>query len=182
MGDSSGPLVTRPVPARIGGVDVELWVSGVWRGPNGWLTLSAYPAGVQSRTRQDALVEIEIDDTAANRAQLGWAFARLDEDDVEPGTTIFHVLPSRHATEAAELADADPDADAAERLCGALYREISGATGGMDAVLGSLTADALTGLVRHHQLDRCGTCTEVALAAVRGEIDRRRTSTSPDAS
>lgn len=85
---------------------------------------------------------------------------------------------------AAERHHADVDgSDASATLCGLLYSEVNGATGTDTDILRSLTGEALTDLLGHYQTSgrRCPTCTEVAHAAVLGEIERRPAPTDSDA-
>ncbi len=84
------------------------------------------------------------------------------------GTALFE---GPVCTYGSEVDDGKVEATGAERLCGVLYTEAVSRTS--DPILGSLTAAELTDLVGHYQMRRCPSCTEVAHAAVLGEIGRR---------
>ena len=151
--------------------------------PGGWVDpISGLDTYVRNNRENGLVVAIDDDEHVAPAVSIGITevWGGLDE-------AVSHTLSPRMArrlaqllTSAADHVDAldalskvhEHDDSADERLCGVLYSEVGTPTG--DALLGSLSGEALTDLVGHYQVRRCPSCTEVAHAAVFGEIERRR--------
>ena len=156
--------------------------------PGGWVDpISGVDTYVRNDRENGLVVDIDHDRPAV-RIGITEIWGGLDD-------AVSHTLSPRMArrlaqllTSAADHVDAldslskvpERDDSAAERLCGVLYSEIGGATDTGDVLLRSLTAEVLRDLLGHYQLRRCPTCSEVAHAAVLGEIRQRESGDGPD--